>query len=102
VSWAAILVLAGGAYAFKAAGLLLFSGADASSLGVRIGRLLPPALLTALVAVQTVGATDGPGLTLDARAAGIAAAVVATWRRAPFAVVIVAGAAVTAGSRAVL
>jgi branched-subunit amino acid transport protein len=96
MSWAAILVLAGGAYLFKAAGLLIFGGSDEGSLGIRIGRLLPPALLTALIAVSTFGAADGKGLTLDARAAGIAAAIVAVWRRAPFVVVIVVGAAVTA------
>ena len=77
MSWAAILVLAAGAYVFKATGLLVFGDSDESSLGIRIGRLLPPALLTALIVVSTFGATDGKGLALDARAAGIAAAAVA-------------------------
>ena len=100
MTWPAILVLAAGAYLFKASGLLLFGGSDESSIGVRVGRLLPPALLTALIVVQTIGATDGEGLALDARAAGIAAAGVAAWRRAPFILVIVIGAAVTALLRA--
>ena len=96
MSWPAILVLAAGAYVFKATGLLVFGDSDESNLGIRVGRLLPPALLTALIVVSTFGATDGKGLALDARAAGIAAAAVAVWRRAPFILVIVIGAAVTA------
>lgn len=100
MSWSAILVLAAGAYLFKAAGLLVLGESDERGLGVRIGRLLPPALLTALIVVQTIGAADGEGLVLDARAAGIAAAAVAVWRNAPFIVVILVGAAVTAVLRA--
>ena len=101
MSWLAILVIAGGAYAFKATGVLLFGGSDESNLGIRIGRLLPPALLTALIVVATFGAPgDDGGLALDARAAGIAAAAVAVWLKAPFIVVIVVGAAVTALLRA--
>lgn len=102
MSWTAILVIAGGAYLFKVTGLLVFGGSDESSLGIRVGRLLPPALLTALIVVSTFGATDGEGLAFDARAAGIAGAVVAVWLRAPFVVVIVVGAAITAVLRAVL
>ena len=45
--------------------------------------------------------SDGQQLVLDARAAGVAAAAVAVWRRAPFPLVIVIGAAVTALLRAV-
>jgi hypothetical protein len=40
-------------------------------------------------------------LVLDARAAGLAVAVIATWRRAPFVVVVVAAAVVTALVRAI-
>ncbi len=61
--------------------------------------LLPVALLAGLVAAQTFGA-DGGGITLDARAAGLAAAVVALLLRAPFLVVIVVAASVAAGLRA--
>ena len=100
MTWWAILVIAGGSYAFKATGLLVFGDSDESSLGIRIGRLLPPALLTALIVVATFGATDDKALVLDARAAGIAASVVAVWLKAPFIVVIVVGAAVTALLRA--
>lgn len=61
--------------------------------------LLPVALLAGLVAAQTFGA-DGGGITVDARAAGLAAAVVALLLRAPFLVVIAVAAAVAAGLRA--
>lgn len=100
MSWTAIVVLAAGAYAFKAFGLLVLGASDERALGVHIGRLLPPALLTALIVVQTIGAGDGEGLALDARAAGIAASAVAVWRNVPFIVVILIGAAVTAALRA--
>jgi hypothetical protein len=42
---------------------------------------------------------DGKDLVVDARAAGVAAAALAAWRRAPLIVVIVLGAAVTAAIR---
>ena len=55
-------------------------------------------LLAALVAVQTFTTTGR--LVLDARAAGLAAAAVALMLRAPFLVVVIVGAAVAAGLRA--
>jgi hypothetical protein len=62
--------------------------------------LLPIALLAALVAIQTF--THGQRLVVDARAAGLAAAVVALALRAPFLVVVITAAAVTAGLRALV
>jgi branched-subunit amino acid transport protein len=56
--------------------------------------LIPAAIITALVMKDTF--TVGQDLTLDARALGIAVAVIAAWKRAPLIVVIVLGAAVTA------
>lgn len=64
----------------------------------RISVLLPVSLLAALVAVQSVVA-DGR-LVLDARAAALAAATVALLLRAPFLVVVIVGAVVAAGLRA--
>jgi len=43
----------------------------------------------------------GQTLQIDARAAGVAAAVLAAWRKAPMIAVIVIGAAVTAAVRAI-
>lgn len=97
MSWTAIAVLAAGAYAFKALGLALGGRRLPDRLNACIG-LLPAALLPALIAVQTLTTEDR--WVVDARAAGVGAAIVAAWRRAPFPVVILLGAAVTAGLRA--
>jgi hypothetical protein len=59
---------------------------------------LAPALLAALVYVELASGHGVP--QLDAKAAGVAAAVVLAWRRAPFALCVVAGAAVAAALRA--
>ena len=64
----------------------------------RITGLLPAALLSALVVMETF--TSGMHLVLDARAAGLAAAIVALLLRAPFIVVVIVAAAVAAGLRA--
>jgi hypothetical protein len=58
-----------------------------------VAALIPPALLGALIAVQVLA--DGQRLVIDARLAGLGAAVVLLLLRAPF-LVVVAGAAVTA------
>jgi branched-subunit amino acid transport protein len=60
--------------------------------------LVTVALLAALLAVQAVG--DGQGLAFDSRLAGVGAAGIALWLRAPFIVVVIVGAAVAAGLRA--
>jgi uncharacterized membrane protein len=104
VTWTSIVVLAAGAYALKAAGLLGPAWLD------RDGRLLPPrveavaalvpvALLSALIVVQTL--SEGRSLVLDARLAGMAVAAGAVALRAPFVLVIVLAAGVTAALRAV-
>ena len=98
MTWAAILALAAGAYALKVTGVIALGR---RSLPGRVDdalALLPAALLVSLSLVQTF--STGSRLVLDARAAGLAVAVVLAWRRAPLAVVIVAAAAVTAALRA--
>lgn len=94
----ALIVLAVGTYACKAAGPLLAAGRELPPTAQRLTDLLPASLLAALVATQTVAI--GSSLVLDARIVGLAAAGVAVWLRAPFAVVVLLGAAVTAGARA--
>jgi hypothetical protein len=64
-----------------------------------VADLIPVALLAALVAVQVFA--DGTSLTIDARAAGLAAAVVALILRAPFLVVVIVAAATAALVRVV-
>jgi uncharacterized membrane protein len=86
--WGAILVAAAGCYALKVAGLSVPQRVLDAPRVQRLALLLPVALLAALISVQSFG--EG----LDARAAGLAAAVIALLLRAPF-LVIVASAAVT-------
>lgn len=94
MSWTLIIVLAIGAYAFKFTGLVILGGRTLPAPIERCLALIPVAVISALIVKDTV--TSGQDIVVDARAAGIAAAVVLAWRRAPLIVVIVAGAAVTA------
>ncbi|MFJ3586509.1 AzlD domain-containing protein [Streptomyces sp. NPDC090127] len=96
--WIAIGLTVVGCYLVKLLGLLVPAGALERPLVQRLSALLPVALLAALTAQQTFGA--GTALTLDARAAGVAAAAVALVLRAPFLVVVAVAVAVTAGVRA--
>lgn len=95
----ALVLLAAGTYAMKAVGPLFAGGRELSPTAARLTDLLPAALLAALVANQTFSGGEH-GLLVDARIVGIAAAALAVWLRAPFAVVVVVGAAVTALVRA--
>ena len=97
--WTAVLLACGLAYATKLAGYLVPSAWLAGRTTARALGLLPVALLAALVGVQTMSA-PGPSLVLDARLAGVAAAVVALRLRAPFLVVLVVAAGVAALTRA--
>ena len=94
-AWVTVLVACALAYLLKLAGYLVpahwLSGPRLS----RITALLPVALLTGLVVVQTFATADR-GLTIDARAAGVVVAVVALILRAPFIVVVVLAAATAA------
>lgn len=61
---------------------------------LRINTLIPIALLSALVAVQTI--TEKSKLVVDQRLAGMAVAVLALLLKAPFPVVVFGSAAVSA------
>jgi branched-subunit amino acid transport protein len=66
-----------------------------------VARRLPglaPALLAGLVATEVSGGNGLPHV--DAKLAGVAVALVLAWRRAPLALIVIAGAAVAAGLRA--
>lgn len=84
--WIGILVGAAGCYLLKLAGLSVPKSILERPRVQRIAALLPVVLLSALVAVQTF--SIGNGLVLDARAAGLAVAGIAVWRRWPFLVVV--------------
>src|SRR5207302_1950188 len=94
IAWVAVLGASIGAFALKATGYLIPPGWLQHQHGARVSALLPAALLSALVVLQTF--TSGARLVLDARAAGLAVAAVALSLRAPFIVVVIA-AATTAG-----
>ena len=61
--------------------------------------LVAPALLAALVVYETLS-NHGDGITIDARSAGLGAAILAILARAPMLAVILIAAAATAAVRA--
>lgn len=98
MTWGLVLALAATAYAFKVLGLVLVGDRTLPPFLDRCLALIPAALIAALAVLNTFA--DGRHLQIDARAAGVGAAVLAAWRKAPLIVVIVVGAAVTALVRA--
>ena len=90
MTWAAVLVAAGGCYLLKLAGLSVPPRLLERPLVARVADLLPVALLAALIGVQVLA--SGTQLVLDARLVGLAAAVTALLLRAPFLVVVLAAA----------
>ena len=92
--WIGILVGCLGCYLLKLAGVSVPHSVLQRPRVHRISALLPIVLLAALVAVQTF--SIGSALVLDARAAGLAVAGVAVWRRAPFLIVVGLAAVTTA------
>lgn len=101
MSWAAILVLAVGTYAMKAVGPVMLGRRVVPMRVQRLFLMLAVALLAALIALSTLA--DGARLTFDVPlVAGVSAAGLAVWRRAPFVVVVILGAAVAAGLRLLL
>ncbi|MGB6057654.1 MAG: AzlD domain-containing protein [Microthrixaceae bacterium] len=94
-----LLLLAVVSYGFKAFGLVVIGGRTLSGHAADLARLLPAALLSALIAVGVL--TTDTSLTLDARFVGIVFAGFATWRKWPFTVIVIGAAAVTAAVRLV-
>jgi branched-subunit amino acid transport protein len=93
--WTLVLLTIAGCYAFKLAGYLVPERVLGRPVVRKLVELLPVALLAALVVVEAVASGrhwhfDGP------RLAGFAVGALATWRRAPFIVIIVAAAATAA------
>ena len=99
MSWGFVFTLAATAYGFKVLGLVIIGDRKLPPVLDRCLALIPAALIAALVVKDTLSV--GQHLQVDARAAGVGAAVVAAWRRAPLIAIIVIGAAVTATVRAV-
>jgi branched-subunit amino acid transport protein len=99
MSWTLIFLLGAGAFGFKVLGLVIIGDRPLPAMLERCLVLIPAALIAAIVVHDTFG-LGGQRLHVDARAVGVGAAVVLAWRRAPFIVVVVAGAAITAVVRA--
>ena len=99
-AWLTIAGLAVATAAIKAAGPVLLGGREVPPLAMRLIALLPAPLLAALVMTETFTAAQGSGITVDARAAGIAAAAVSILLRASLLVTVVAAAVTAAGVRA--
>ena len=96
--WIAIALAAGIAFTTKLAGHLIPAHLLSGPRTRRVMGAMPVALLAALVATQTFTGPSG-ALVIDARLAAVGVAVVALLLRAPFIVVVVAGAATAAGLR---
>jgi branched-subunit amino acid transport protein len=100
VIWAVVLGAAAACYLLKLGGLSVPQAVLDNPRVRRVAALLPIALLAALIAIQTF--SDGRHLVIDARAAGLGAAVVAVLLRAPFLVVVIAACATAALTRLLL
>ena len=94
MSWTFVLSLAACAYGLKLLGAVIIGQREMPLVVQRCLLLIPAALLAGLIAKDTF--TTGQRYAIDARAAGLAVAVLATWRKLPFVVVIVAGVGTTA------
>lgn len=93
--WALIAGLAITTFVIRAIGPVALGGRDLPGVLARVVPLLAPAIIAALIAVDTFGGT-GESLTIDARAAGLCAAALALLLRAPILVVVACAAATTA------
>jgi uncharacterized membrane protein len=92
--WTGVVVASVACYGLKLAGLSLPQRWLSDPRVQKIVPLIPIALLAALIATQTF--STGRHLVLDVRAAALAVAIVAVLLRAPFLVVVAAGAGTAA------
>jgi branched chain amino acid efflux pump len=97
-SWTLVALVGVATVAIKGAGPVLLGGRPLPPRVQAVIVLLGPALLAALVAINTLGADRQ--LVADERLLGVAAAVVAIRLRAPMLAVVLIAAAVTAVARA--
>ena len=95
--WVWLLLSCPLAYASKLLGYLVPASLLRNPRMSRIAGTMTIGLLASLTVVNAVA--TGQSLALDARLGALAAAAVALWFRAPFLVVVIAGAAAAAGLR---
>ena len=98
-TWGVVAVVGMVTIAIKALGPMLLGGKQLPPSSTVVVALLAPALLAALVAVNTL--SGDRELVIDARLPGVLAAAVAIKLRAPVLIVVIVAALVTAGVRAV-
>jgi branched-subunit amino acid transport protein len=91
---AAMLMLAAGTFAFRLAGRFLRARVAFPPQAERLLEVATVVLLSALVA--TTALTEGHGFAGFARPAGVLTGGILAWRKAPFLVVIIGAAAMTA------
>lgn len=96
--WTAVALACAAAFALKLVGYLIPPIWLEGDRTTAVLTLLPVALLSGLVLVQTLG--EGAALVFDARVAAIAVAVVLLLLRANFLIVVVAAALVASALRA--
>jgi branched-subunit amino acid transport protein len=94
--WITIGVLTVTTAAIRASGPVLLGGRNMPHSVQSVISLVAPALLAALVVVETLSAPEGGSLELDARIAGVGAAAVALGLRASALTVVAIAAIVTA------
>lgn len=99
MSLLALAILSAGNVATRAIGMFVLGRrAAVNPRWTKLMALVPIAVVAAVFAVQTFTSRDQ--IVLDARVAGVAAASIAVWRRAPMVLVVIVAAGVTAGVRA--
>lgn len=95
--WSWILIAAVVAYATKLLGYLVPAKVLANPRMSRVAGTLTIGLLASLTIVNA--AATGTSVVIDARLGALVAAAIALWFKAPFLVVVLAGAAAAAGLR---
>lgn len=98
--WLTVLALTLATVAIRAAGPVVLGGRPLPPIVASVIALLAPAVLVAFVVTQ--GFSEGSRLTIDPRAAGLAAAALALLARAGVVVAMLGAAAVTAVVRALV
>jgi hypothetical protein len=98
--WATVAVLCVATASMKAIGPLSVGGRRLSGRAASVIALVAPSLLASLVVYETLN-TDGPGIALDARLVGLAAAGAAIALKRSMLVVVAVAAIATALTRAI-
>jgi len=94
IFWVSLLITSALVFIIRFAGYLVPEKYLTNPTALRINTLIPIALLSALVAVQSF--TDKASIIIDQRMAGLGVAVIALLLKAPFPIVVIGAAATSA------